>query len=462
MARGLIQPATLRSSTLILSESALLLGAVAVSVYAHLGALSWPSVIVVLPKALVVMSVCQLCLYYRDLYETPEAGGNRAELLIRTLQALGATSLVLALIYTAVPALSLARGVLAATAVLAVAGVIAWRVSFVWISRQVGPRERLLLVGASATGIELARQLRERHELGAQIVGLVDLAPRSDQATIGVPVLGGIEDIPAIVRARSVDRVVLSLADARGKLPMDKLLEMKLDGVQFEHLTSVYEEYTGKIAVENLRPSWLVFSRGFRTSPRLFAAKRVIDIGAALTGLVLTAPIIAVLMVVIRLTSRGPAFYSQQRVGCEGRIFTVYKLRSMCLDAERDTGPVWSSHGGDPRITPIGHLMRRSRLDELPQFWNILLGHMSLIGPRPERPEFVKSLAKQIPFYGTRHSIKPGLTGWAQVRYTYGATIEDAVEKLQYDLFYIKNLSLRFDAFIIFETVKTVLLRRGQ
>ncbi len=462
MAKGLIQAATLRSSTLIVSESVMLLGAVAISVYGQLGIISWPLTLIdVLPKALVVMVVCQVCLYYSDLYDSPEAGGDRIELLIRTLQALGATSLILAVFYTLFPALSIPRGALPATTLLAVTGVIVWRVTFFWITRQVGPRERILLVGASATGLELARELEERHELAAQIVGLVDTTPSAADVHRRLPLLGGIEDIPAIVRARSVDRVVLSLVDARGKLPMEKLLEMKLAGVKFEHLTSVYEEYTGKIAVENLRPSWLIFSPGFRSSPRLFAFKRITDLASAVVGLLLTAPLMLFLAAVVKLTSPGPAFYSQKRVGCEGRIFTVYKLRSMCANAERDTGPVWSSRGGDPRVTRIGLLMRRTRLDELPQFWNIFLGQMSLVGPRPERPEFVQSLAKQIPYYGTRHAIKPGLTGWAQVRYTYGATVEDAVEKLQYDLFYIKNLSVKLDLFIIFETVKTVLLRRG-
>jgi exopolysaccharide biosynthesis polyprenyl glycosylphosphotransferase len=189
--------------------------------------------------------------------------------------------------------------------------------------------------------------------------------------------------------------------------------------------------------------------------------KRVIDIIAALIGLILTGPIMLLLAALIKLTSPGPAFYSQQRVGFQGRVFTVHKLRSMRQDAERDTGPVWASRQGDSRTTPLGRWMRRTRLDELPQFWNILCGQMSLVGPRPERPAFVTSLMEQIPFYGQRHVVKPGLTGWAQVRYTYGASIEDATEKLQYDLYYIKHLSLTLDLFIIFETVKTVLLRRG-
>ena len=461
MAKGLIQDANWRSSTLIVMESALILSAVGVGVYLQLGPRPGPVEMAgVLPKALVITIVCQLCLYWGDLYDNPHSGGNRVELLIRILQALGATCLVLAGIYTLFPALVIARGVLTPAAVLTATGVIAWRVTFVWLARQVGPRERLLMVGASTAGLALARELHEREELGVQIVGLVDTGPGTAAHEADLPFLGGIEDIPSIVRARAVDRVVVSLADARGKLPMEKLLEMKLDGVTFDYLASVYEEYTGKIAIENLRPSWLIFSPGFRKTPRLLAVKRAFDVLSAIVGLVLAAPLLLVLAAIIKLTSPGPVFYSQKRVGCDAKIFTVFKLRSMCTDAERN-GPQWASHGNDVRVTRIGRLMRRTRLDEIPQFWNILIGNMSLVGPRPERPEFVRSLAEQIPFYGQRHVIKPGLTGWAQVRYTYGASVEEAMEKLQYDLFYIKHLSLSLDLFIVFETVKTVLLRRG-
>jgi sugar transferase (PEP-CTERM system associated) len=343
-----------------------------------------------------------------------------------------------------------------------VTAVVAWRFVFTWVTVQVGPRERLLLVGRNANALALARELHDRTEAGVSIVGYVDPEMAEGYGMGPLPFLGTVEDIPALVRARGVDRVVVSLADARGKLPMEKLLEMKLDGVRFDYFASVYEEYTGKIAVENLRPSWLIFSAGFRKTRRLLAVKRAVDVAAGLTGLVLTAPIVLVMAAVVRLTSPGPAFYAQRRVGRDGRIFTVRKLRSMRADAERDTGPVWSRGGSDARITPIGRLMRRTRIDELPQFWNILVGNMSLVGPRPERPEFVQSLAQQIPFYGLRHVVKPGLTGWAQVRYTYGASVEDAIEKLQYDLFYIKNMTVGLDVFVMFETIKTVLLRRGQ
>ena len=462
MAKGLIQDATWRSSTLIVTESALILGAVAAAIYVQLGAESSPAGLAgSLPKALDIVVVCQLCLYWGDLYDSPQTGRkHRLELLIRTLQALGASCLVLAVIYTFFPSLVIGRGVVAVVALLVASGVVGWRLTFGWLARHVGPRERLLMVGASAAGFALARELNAVEELGVEFVGVIDTVPPASNDS-GLPFLGGIEDIPSVVRARDVDRVVVSLADARGKLPMQKLLEMKLDGVAFDHLPQVYEEYTGKIAVENLRPSWLIFNPGFRKTRQMLAIKRVIDVVSALAGLLLSAPILVVLAAIIKATSPGPVFYSQRRVGRDSQIFTVYKLRSMCDNAEGKTGPVWASGARDARVTSIGRFMRRTRLDEIPQFWNILVGNMSMVGPRPERPEFVQSLVAQIPFYQQRHVIKPGLTGWAQVRYTYGATVEEAMEKLQYDLFYIKHMSATLDLFIIFETVKTVLLRRG-
>ncbi len=243
---------------------------------------------------------------------------------------------------------------------------------------------------------------------------------------------------------------------------MDKLLDIRLDsGVTFDHLASVYEEYTGKIAVENLRPSWLIFSEGFRKTRVLLATKRAIDLVVSAVGAVLAAPIM------LLVGAGGPIHLARARSstisgasGLHGQVFTVHKFRTMKTDAERHTGPMWST-ANDDRITSIGRLLRRTRLDELPQLWNVLIGEMSFVGPRPERPEFVSQLTEKIPFYGQRHVLKPGLTGWAQVRYTYGASVEDAIEKLQYDLYYIKNLSVALDVVIMLETIKTVILRRG-
>jgi len=241
---------------------------------------------------------------------------------------------------------------------------------------------------------------------------------------------------------------------------MDKLLEMKLDGVTFDHLASVYEQYTGKIAVDNLRPSWLIFSEGFKKSHLQKALKRALDIIGSGIGLVLMLPIMALVALVIKVSSPGGVLYHQSRVGLRGHVFTLHKFRSMRADAEEQTGAVWAAVN-DNRVTRVGRFMRRTRLDELPQLWNVFRGDMSIVGPRPERPEFVTTLTKDIPFYGQRHIVRPGLTGWAQVRYTYGASVEDAMEKLQYDLFYIKNMSLPLDLFVIANTVKTVIMRRG-
>jgi sugar transferase (PEP-CTERM system associated) len=463
MLRFVLDRVTTRSTALVLMETTLIVLAVGVAVYARLGEFASEIMFTEhgLGKTLLVAAVCQVCLYYAELYDL-RIVSDRRELFVRMMQALGVAAFILAGLYFWFPDLILGRGVFMISAVMILLLVTGWRVAFEFVSRHVRPRERLLMVGTSASSIALAREIFERrHELGVEIVGFVD----PDPAMIGAPVInpgviGTIEDIPAIVRARGVDRVVVSLADARGKLPMDKLLEMKLDGVSFSHLATVYEQYMGKIAVENLRPSWLIFSAWFKKSAVLAAVKRAVDVGIAIVGLALAAPVMALVALAVKATSQGPVLYRQQRVGYLGHVFTVRKFRSMRVNAEAETGPVWAQ-AHDPRVTPIGRFLRRSRLDELPQLWNVLVGDMSFVGPRPERPEFVAQLSREIPFYRQRHVVRPGLTGWAQVKYTYGASTEDAMQKLQYDLFYIKNLSIAMDLFIIVQTIRTVILRKG-
>jgi sugar transferase (PEP-CTERM system associated) len=408
-----------------------------------------------------IVITCQLCLYYQDLYD-PRMFADPKDVAVRMLNSFGINALILAAIYGSFPDLNLDRGGFLPTLTLLAVVVVAWRAAFRWGTRAVKPDHRLLIVGTSQPAVRLARELFERREeLGIEIVGFID----PDPARIGTPVInpgviGAISDIPAIVRARSVDRVVLGLADERGKLPMEQLLAMRVEGIVFEPLASVYEAFTGKIAVENLRPSWLIFSGGFRKSRFSMAVKRLLDIALAAGGLVLASPILAVSAMAIRLSSPGPVLFHQQRVGRHGRVFTLHKFRSMRVDAEAGTGAVWAAQE-DPRATAVGRLLRRTRIDEIPQLWNVLVGEMSMVGPRPERPEFVSDLVRQIPFYDQRHVVKPGVTGWAQVRYSYGACVSDSIEKLHYDLYYIKNMSLAFDLFVVFETAKTVLLGRG-
>jgi len=454
----------LRTLAIVLFEAVLIFGLVAVATWLRLRELAWDEFVLgnAVGKAFLVTFVTQTCLYFADLYSARQ-NNDRRELFIRLMQALGEGSFILAGLYLWFPDLALGRGVFLLAAFLVIGGVVGWRLLFELTSKAIGPRERLLLVGTSPAAVALAKELHEhRVELGVEIVGFVD----PDPGRIGAPILnpgviGAVADIPNIVRERRVDRVVVSLVDARGKLRMDELLQMKLDsGVTFDHLPTVYEEYIGKIALENLRPSWLIFSEGFKKTHVLLACKRALDILSASVGLILLAPVMVIVGAMVRWTSKGPALYHQQRVGQGGRVYTVHKFRSMRQDAEAQTGAVWAQ-AKDARVTPIGNFIRRTRLDELPQLWNVLIGDMSMVGPRPERPEFVCQLTEQIPFYGLRHTVRPGVTGWAQVRYTYGASVEDSMEKLQYDLFYIKHMTIAFDLFVLFSTVKTVILRRG-
>jgi len=463
MARKGSQPSS-RTVLLIGCEAALILGSVALAAWVRLGRDALDVMLLDRGplKALLIAGSCQFCLYYADLYDLRTVA-DRRELFVRTLQALGATSLIVAFIYFLFPALILGRGVFVIAAALIIVVTIGWRMAFEWATKRARPNARLLLVGTSPAAIRLARELNERHtELGVVIVGFIDPDPaRVGQDLLDPGIIGTVDDIPSLVKTLAVDRVVVSLADARGKLPMDKLLEMRMAGVSFAHLPSVYEEYTGKIAIDNLRPSWLIFSDGFAKVTPFGGVMRLVDLAGAGLLLVLALPVMALAALAIKLTSQGPVLYQQQRVGMGGRAFTIYKFRSMRVDAEAETGAVWATPGSDPRVTLVGGLLRRLRVDELPQLWNVIRGDMSLVGPRPERPEFVKGLTEQIRFYGQRHVVRPGLTGWAQVRYAYGASVEDAMEKLQYDLFYIKNRSLPLNLYIIFETLKTIVTRSG-
>jgi sugar transferase (PEP-CTERM system associated) len=451
-----------RNTLLVVVDHVLFVAAVLAAVWLRLGYSEWVFGWHLLWRASLVALVLQVAMHYCDLYDLRTIR-NRRNLFVGALQAVAAASLALAILYYWLPDLMVGRSVLILAATMMLGLVVAWRIAFEWLSSRMGPSERLLIVGMSSAAIELARELYDRrHHLGVELVGFVD----ADESRTGLQALeprmiGAISDIPAIIETRKVDRVVVSLANARGKFSMDTLLEIKLRaGVRFDHLASIYEEYTGKIAVENLRPSWLIFSPGFRKTRLLVAAKRAMDLILASIGLVLAIPVMLVAAVMIKLTSPGPVFYHQRRVGQHGRVVTVHKFRSMRTDAELTTGAVWAQQN-DPRVTSFGRFMRKTRLDEIPQLWNVFVGEMSLVGPRPERPEFVAKLTQEIPFYGQRHVVKPGLTGWAQVRYAYGASVDDAIQKLQYDLFYIKHLSLALDLYIVFETAKTVVLRRG-
>lgn len=262
------------------------------------------------------------------------------------------------------------------------------------------------------------------------------------------------------VRSSRAHKIVISLSERRGIFPLQEVLTCKFSGIEVVDAPSFYEQMTGKLLLENITPSWFIFSQGFKVTFVLRIMKRVIDIVCSLLILLVFLPLLPFIVLMIKLDSPGPVLFRQERVGAREKNFAIYKFRTMRADAEKGTGAVWASKD-DPRITRIGAFLRKTRIDEIPQLFNVLGGAMSLVGPRPERPEFVEKLKEVIPYYSSRHFVKPGVTGWAQVCYPYGASVEDAIEKLRYDLYYIKNLTLVFDLMIILETIKVVLFRRG-
>jgi sugar transferase (PEP-CTERM system associated) len=411
-------------------------------------------------KAGLVSLFCVVAFYFYDLYDFVVMN-DRRELVLRLVQALGLAWVALALLFYVVPGLMIGRGVSLIALPLALALMVGWRVSIHWLMGHPLVGEKILIVGSGDFAREIAREVLGRPDAGYRIVGFVDNKPELlGQSIVNPRVIGLMEDMGKIVRRDGVDRIIVGMGDRRGQFPTQQLLDLSLGGgVAIEECAAFYERLTGRVHLLMMRPSWLIFSgRGRRARVQEFVRAAMHRVVAFVGGIV-SLPIALLAAALIKLESPGPALYRQERVGKNGRPFTIMKFRSMRADAEK-AGPVWA-RDGDDRITKVGRVIRKIRVDEIPQFWNILKGEMNFVGPRPERPHFVKQLAEEIPFYEQRHLIAPGLTGWAQIKYPYGASVEDARQKLQYDLYYVKNQSLVLDAIIMFETVKTILFGRG-
>jgi len=420
--------------------------------------------------------ICQFIFYLFDLYDVSKPRLRR-ELLSNLFQAAGVTILALGVVVLLRPTLLLGymqriegvgtvrygNGVPVIAMVLALALMICWRLAIHWVMRHPKLGERVLIVGVDSLAVEVAREAMLRRDLGYKVVGFIAEDPKQVGETLLNPkVLGVVGDLSRIVEEQGVDRVVIALQDRRGHMPVDQLLKIRLEGrAAIEEGTALYERLTGKISVEMLRPSWIIFSGGAKRSAVWNVVRRVFNFALAFIATLLSLPIAVVTAIAIKLESPGPIFYSQERVGKNGRIFKIIKFRSMRQDAEKDGQPQWAQHR-DPRITRVGAFIRKTRIDEIPQFINILRGEMSFVGPRAERLFFVERLSQQIQFYSQRHLVEPGLTGWAQVNYGYTSSMEDTIQKLQYDLYYIKNVSLLFDIWIIFKTIRIVLFGHGR
>lgn len=452
-----------RTVLLILAEAMLLFGGMVFAVYLRIGALDAEYELIERHgffKVGLATVFCLAAFYLYDLYDFVVMH-DRRELVLRLVQALGLAWIALAIVFYALPPLMIGRSVSLIALPLALTLMVAWRLTIHWLLGHPQIGERILIVGSGDMAIDVARETLDRPDAGFRIVGFVDDDPALlGKSLINPRVVGSTSQLPGLVRSENIDRIVVAIGDRRGQFPTEQLLRLSLSGnVSIEECASFYERLTGRVSLDMVRPSWLIFSGRGRQAPLNLVARSVMHRITALVGAILSLPVAIVTALLIKVDSSGPVLYKQERVGKNGRPFTLMKFRSMRTDAEKD-GPVWASTT-DNRTTRVGRIIRKIRVDEIPQFWNILRGDMNFVGPRPERPHFVAQLAQEIPFYEQRHLIAPGLTGWAQIKYPYAASIEDARQKLEYDLFYIKNQGLTLDAAILFETIKTILFSRG-
>ena len=448
---------------MIVAEAILVYGAIIAAVYLRVGTSAAPYELIEKHgylKAAVAGFFCLAAFYLFDLYDFLVMH-DRRELVLRLVQALGLAWIALAFSFYVFPGLMFGRGISLIALPLALGLMVSWRVSIHWFLGHPDFGERILIVGSGNLAVEMAREVLNRPDAGYRIVGFVGTdSELLGKSLINPRVIGLTDDLDEIVKRENIDRIIVAMGERRGQLPTNKLLQLSLAGhVTIEEGASFYERITGRVSLNMLRPSWLIFTGRGRQAKLSEFTRTAVHWLVALIGATLSLPIVLLTAVLVKLESRGPVFYKQERVGKNGRTFVLAKFRSMRVDAEQ-SGPVWASKG-DSRTTRVGRVIRKIRVDEIPQFWNILKGEMSFVGPRPERPHFVAQLAEEIPFYEQRHLIAPGLTGWAQIKYPYGASIEDARQKLQYDLFYIKNQSLILDAIILFETIKIILFGRG-
>lgn len=455
---------SLRIFWLIIADAAILYCGVILAMYLRLGFAGSENELSTKNgylKIALASFVCLTILYFYDLYDYVVMT-NRRELMLRMVQALGIAWALLALLFYFIPPLLIGRGVSVISVPLVLAMLLGWRIAIHTLTGHPDIGEKILVVGTGQTALDTAEAVWERRDAGYRIAGFISENGAKPMQKLGRSViLGKAPDLESVIRHEKIDRVVIAVRERRGAFPTEALLKMSLAGeISIEECTSFFERITGKVHVDMLRPSWLIFAGRRRDTPIKTVFRESMHRLLALFGLVLSLPAAVLTAIAIKLESRGPIFYKQERVGRNSRVFNVIKFRSMKTDAEADGKPMWAA-SQDERTTKVGKIIRKLRLDETPQFWNILRGDMNFVGPRPERPHFVRQLATEIPYYEHRHLVAPGLTGWAQIKYPYGASVADAVQKLQYDLYYIKNQSLTLDLVIVFETIKTVLFGKG-
>ena len=436
-----------------------LIAAIGLRLHSHRAIMDYLHGPYMISRFILVICVCTVTLYYCNLYDRPDFS-SRLEVFMALMQALGTACLMLAIIYYLDEEFSLGRGIAAMSAPTVFLLMLISRLLLGRTRLLLSGRKRILVMGTGSVGISAVREILARPELNLKPEGFLDERGENiGKSLVNPGIIGGIQDVETIVRDRQINRIIISLKERRGYMPMSQLLRLKFAGVEVEDAHSFIEKATGRIHLEHLSPSWLILSDGFKKSSLLYATKRVFDILISLGVLVLMLPIMVLVTAAVWLETGSPILFRQERTGLKGRTLSILKFRSMYQDAE-SRGPVWAANN-DARITKVGLFIRKFRLDELPQLFNVLRGEMSLVGPRPERPHFCNLLEKEVPLFPLRHSVRPGITGWAQIKYQYGASVEESKTKLEYDFFYIKHMSIVLDLAILVETAKVMIYGRG-
>ena len=446
---------------LILVEGTALFAAVAVTVFVwgQPFLLDWLDVASLMGQAAIFSLCCIVAFYYNDLYDL-RIVRSFSEFATRLLQGLGVALLLLAGFYVLAPDMRAGNGALLSSVLVIVALLLPIRAVGYFIVRRRAFSDRVLILGTGPLARKIMEEIEARPHYRYRIVGVADDGQAPDGEALKYPLLGPLEHLGKIADEVKADRIIVALAERRGRMPMRQLLDAEAQGVLVEDGMTTYELFTGKLAIEALSPSFLVFSRGFRKTPGQLALRRGVNLVAAAVGLAVTAPLMALIALAIKLDSQGPVFFIHERAGYRGRPFRLVKFRTMHGQPELRDDSVW--HRDDAsRITRVGYWLRKTRLDELPQLVNIFKGDMDLVGPRPEIAANVKLMAELIPYYALRHVVRPGLTGWAQVRYGYSVSLEQVTEKMRHDLFYIKHMSFWLDLRILVDTVKIALFGRG-
>ena len=420
----------------------------------------WFDLMLVL-RILLITAIIQTCLYYNDLYDF-DIVSQIPEIIIRLLQSLGVTSILLAGVYFLFPLVILDQKIYILSIFFLIFFIIFWRVGYLHILNKGMYNQRIIILGSSKLAKDIYEKIATTIDCGYTVCAVIPdhLDKETEPLPQNLVVDQKEKTLCEVSETYDINKIIVALKEKRRQFPTQELIQCRTEGIDVISGSSFYEMLTGKVLVREIEPSWLIFSKGFQKSWFKAGMKRMQDIILSSILLTLLSPLLIVVVILIKMDSKGPVLFAQDRVGGGKKEYMMHKFRSMVQDAEKLTGPVWAGDN-DNRITRVGRVIRKYRIDELPQLWEVLIGSMSLVGPRPERKYFTDQLEEQIPFYTQRFNVKPGLTGWAQVCYDYGATVEDAVEKLNYDLFYIKNMSFALDMLILLKTVKTVLFGKG-